>query len=257
MVLSARMSEPADDPDQIRQCLDKAAGIAGIRLPSDLNFDSERDHVEQHDLLAALYDYRETFRKQVWNVVTTFTASASEPARAASEKKQKSREADRFARISKNALALHHELHHWDLLEALHETMENIGETVGAPTTGGELDSFVEDLKLLGLAAQDSELRARAESRKKRGRPRQSAIDHYVLGLALIYSVYSKKPFTFQRFKNSEGIHQAITPGHQFVSCIVEGMMREPDEHPLWRISESALVTACERAVTRLRKFPK
>ena len=150
MVLSAGMSEPVDDNDAIGQWLDNAARIAGMRLPSDLKIDSEDDQWKQIDLLNALFDYQETFRRHVWKVIGTFTASAFEPARAASEKKQKSLEANRFARISKNVQALLGELDDGDTIEALYETYLEAG-----PTTE-DLEDLISDLNLLGRAAQDT-----------------------------------------------------------------------------------------------------
>ena len=231
------MSEPADDPDQKGPSLENAARIAGLQL----------DSKDERDLFRARARYIE-FSERVWALVDRFRTAVDEPARTAADKEQKRRDAKHFARIHKKIQTVLSELDDEDFNEELLGMMEIIGIQTQ------HISDLVWEMGLLSKAARYSESKARAESGKESGRPSQSALDQFVFHMALFYAVRSKKMFTFQRVKDSEGCYLAITPGHQFVTCIVE-WMTEPDEQPHRKISNSALATACERAVTHLREL--
>ena len=113
------------------------------------------------------------------------------------------------------------------------------------------MEEFYEAIRQLGVFSGLLATRMSQKIRIRRGRPNQQNLGDLVLGLAIVYSGVSGKPFTFQRFKNTAGQYEPITDGHRFVWCLIECLRPQLSEHV--QLTGRGVATECERTVAVLR----
>jgi hypothetical protein len=122
--------------------------------------------------------------------------------------------------------------------------------------------TYVTDTQLLGFKLDETlcvleNLHSEVQSIAKdsdyslpRGAPKIVWLEYFVCGLALEYQALTGRPFTFMRHRDDSGMYSPITPGHRLVCAVIDHLsstLARP-------IQSSAIATAAERAVSRIKK---
>jgi len=87
----------------------------------------------------------------------------------------------------------------------------------------------------------------------KPGRPPNTELDSFVMGLAIEFQRLSNKPFTFDRYKNEAGEYEPLTSGHRFVCAVIDHIKDQIDPP----VTSTNIATAAERAVSTLREMDR